>query len=428
MEWMIKPYARYFDFNGRSRRLELWAWTGFTVVVAGVLSCIAVYGFQTSPFYSPAYWLFYLLNLIPSLTAGVRRLHDTGRSGFWILICLLPLAGIVWLIVLYLLPSERGPNRFGDDPTRGAPRRSAAHPSADDRTIALEQLARLADLRDRGALSEVEFAREKVRLLGSSSDSSPPISGSDSGAPAAATSVVGRTPTSPVTSEALIVPPSRLRRGGADGAALPIIAVLVTVLIGAGGFWYVSSRAAGAAGAAALTTLSSAAAPDAAALVSQAGRPISSWSEFLASGDPHFARLATPVYRGRSKRPDFTGRQAAFSDYRTRLNDGFKEAPNFAGDHGFVMFGCGTECVTGYVINHRDANIIKIPFADEEHLSSYLSTQPDSRYLKAVWKEGDEHPICIGQAFIFLNERFFAYGPRLQQEPDEQSDCPEFVK
>ena len=170
MEWMIKPYVRYFEFNGRSRRLELWSWLGFITVIGSIISCIAVYGFGTSPFYSPAYWLFYAFNLIPSLSSGVRRLHDSGRSGWWIFITLLPIAGIIWLVVLYLLPSERGANRFGPDPLigRGSGSRVVSDPLGS--VSVLDQLSELAALRERGALTEVEFDRLKARLLADTPD------------------------------------------------------------------------------------------------------------------------------------------------------------------------------------------------------------------------------------------------------------------
>jgi uncharacterized membrane protein YhaH (DUF805 family) len=53
---------------------------------------------------------------LPSVAVGVRRLHDTGRSGWWLLIGLIPLVGAVVLIVFFCTDSERGPNRWGPSP------------------------------------------------------------------------------------------------------------------------------------------------------------------------------------------------------------------------------------------------------------------------------------------------------------------------
>lgn len=173
MEWMVKPYVRYFDFGGRSRRLEFWSWTGFVAVVAGLIGVIATAGYGASPFQSPAYWLFFVTNLIPGVSVGVRRLHDTGRSGFWILISLLPIIGLVWLAVLYLLPGDRGPNRFGPDPLVGRRRSSGVLAEPSGHASVLAQLSDLAGLRERGALTESEFDRLKARLLADAPSSTP---------------------------------------------------------------------------------------------------------------------------------------------------------------------------------------------------------------------------------------------------------------
>jgi uncharacterized membrane protein YhaH (DUF805 family) len=60
--------------------------------------------------------LFALAMLIPSISVGVRRLHDTDRSGWWLLLGLIPVIGAIVLIVFYLLDSQPGENRFGPNP------------------------------------------------------------------------------------------------------------------------------------------------------------------------------------------------------------------------------------------------------------------------------------------------------------------------
>lgn len=64
--------------------------------------------------------LYGLALLLPGLAVGVRRLHDTGRSGWWWLVALIPLAGVVWLIVLLALPGDEGSNQYGADPKAAA--------------------------------------------------------------------------------------------------------------------------------------------------------------------------------------------------------------------------------------------------------------------------------------------------------------------
>ncbi|SFO87987.1 Uncharacterized membrane protein YhaH, DUF805 family [Geodermatophilus dictyosporus] len=102
--------TRYADFTGRARRAEYWWFALFSVVVVTVAAIIdAILGF-------PVLQLIVSLGLVvPSLAVGVRRLHDTDRSGWWLLIGLVPFGGIV-LLVFYCLEGQRHPNRYGSDP------------------------------------------------------------------------------------------------------------------------------------------------------------------------------------------------------------------------------------------------------------------------------------------------------------------------
>lgn len=67
----------------------------------------------------PVYWVVLLLTLVPSISSSVTRLHDTGRSGWWMLIALIPLAGFIVLIVFWALEGQPQPNQYGP-PTTGA--------------------------------------------------------------------------------------------------------------------------------------------------------------------------------------------------------------------------------------------------------------------------------------------------------------------
>jgi uncharacterized membrane protein YhaH (DUF805 family) len=60
--------------------------------------------------------LFVLANILPALAVGVRRLHDTGRSGWWLLIALIPLVGVIVLIIFYVQDSQPGVNKYGPNP------------------------------------------------------------------------------------------------------------------------------------------------------------------------------------------------------------------------------------------------------------------------------------------------------------------------
>jgi uncharacterized membrane protein YhaH (DUF805 family) len=128
MEWMFLPYRRYFEFGGRSRRKEYWMFALFMILVALVISVLFgtgtaqrtdgmfAYSRELTPTGNIIQGIFSLASLIPGLAVAVRRLHDTGRSAWWLLLLLVPFVGWIVLIVFYCLEGDRGPNRFGSDP------------------------------------------------------------------------------------------------------------------------------------------------------------------------------------------------------------------------------------------------------------------------------------------------------------------------
>jgi uncharacterized membrane protein YhaH (DUF805 family) len=125
MEWMILPYKRYFDFAGRSQRKEYWMFVLFSLLVSllidgtmgGTYSFLL--GLRHTPASTPASLLgglFSVGSLIPALAVAVRRLHDTDRSGWWILIALIPVVGTLVYLYFLIKDGTPGPNRFGEDP------------------------------------------------------------------------------------------------------------------------------------------------------------------------------------------------------------------------------------------------------------------------------------------------------------------------
>lgn len=167
MEWMILPLRRYAQFSGRSTRREFWMWVVFVILASIVLSILdkllglggsAGAGSQTVT--APGFTgyragagvhggiltdIFTLAILVPNIAVSVRRLHDTDRSGWWILLPLVPylvgaflvgfaitgvhgaaaiggallvlgFVGAIVLLVWYCLRGTPGPNRFGADP------------------------------------------------------------------------------------------------------------------------------------------------------------------------------------------------------------------------------------------------------------------------------------------------------------------------
>ena len=117
-EAISSGFRNYVGFSGRASRSEFWYWILFTVLVS-IVTSIVDFGALSSnvmPFSS----IWSLVTFLPSLAMGIRRLHDTDRSGWWWLLSLIPLIGIIVLIVFWCSEGTRGPNRFGPDPL-GAP-------------------------------------------------------------------------------------------------------------------------------------------------------------------------------------------------------------------------------------------------------------------------------------------------------------------
>lgn len=129
MNWYLQVLKKYADFSGRARRKEYWMFVLFNlifIIAAGVLDNIlgttfkmdAGYGATAMP-YGWLYMLYALFVLIPGLAVSVRRLHDVGKSGWMILVALIPLIGAIWLLVLYVTAGDQGDNKYGPDPKAG---------------------------------------------------------------------------------------------------------------------------------------------------------------------------------------------------------------------------------------------------------------------------------------------------------------------
>jgi uncharacterized membrane protein YhaH (DUF805 family) len=105
--------SQYVGFSGRASRSEYWIWWGFLVVVYFAVGATALLIGSTGYVVLTLVGLAFLL---PNLAVTVRRLHDTGRSGFWLLIVLVPLIGVIILLIFLLLDSQSQPNKWGPPP------------------------------------------------------------------------------------------------------------------------------------------------------------------------------------------------------------------------------------------------------------------------------------------------------------------------
>ncbi|MFD9302779.1 DUF805 domain-containing protein [Streptomyces sp. NPDC060048] len=112
MHYYTDVLKKYADFSGRARRQEYWMFFLFNLGALIVVAIIdAVIG--TSPW---LYLLYALATFLPNLGVTVRRLHDSGKSGWWILIGIVPLIGGIWLLVLLATEGQPNPNQFGPSP------------------------------------------------------------------------------------------------------------------------------------------------------------------------------------------------------------------------------------------------------------------------------------------------------------------------
>jgi uncharacterized membrane protein YhaH (DUF805 family) len=111
-------FRNYVNFSGRAIRSEFWYWVLFAVLasIAAGLIDIALFGLEGS---SAIESLVGLALFLPGLAVSVRRLHDLDRSGWWVLLGLIPLVGVIILIIWNCQRGTIGPNRFGPDPLGG---------------------------------------------------------------------------------------------------------------------------------------------------------------------------------------------------------------------------------------------------------------------------------------------------------------------
>jgi uncharacterized membrane protein YhaH (DUF805 family) len=121
MNWFLTALKSYAVFSGRSRRSEYWYFALFYLIFYAVAAIVdAMAGtFDRATGIGIFTGILTLAFLIPSLSVSVRRLHDTGRTGWWLLIAFIPVVGAIVLLVFLAQNSAAGANRFGANPKAG---------------------------------------------------------------------------------------------------------------------------------------------------------------------------------------------------------------------------------------------------------------------------------------------------------------------
>ena len=147
MEWYLKVVRdNYANFDGRASRKEFWMFYLFNIIFSVVAIALdnilgtdfkmgGGYGYEASMGYGWIYTLYTLAVLVPAIAVSARRLHDVGKSGWMMLIALIPCIGIFWL--LYLLVQDSSPldNEYGPSPKPKPVSNEAAHTEPENNDV-----------------------------------------------------------------------------------------------------------------------------------------------------------------------------------------------------------------------------------------------------------------------------------------------------
>ncbi len=116
MNWYVAVLKKYTEFSGRAHRQEYWMFVLFNIIISLAIAFVE----QIAGIPGIVSVLYTLGVLLPSIAVGIRRLHDTGRSGWWLLIALVPILGAIVLLVFFVQDSRPGSNQFGPNPKTAA--------------------------------------------------------------------------------------------------------------------------------------------------------------------------------------------------------------------------------------------------------------------------------------------------------------------
>ena len=108
---------KYATFSGRATRSEFWYFFLFYAICNTIAPIMDIFLFDT--IYGMFFWIVYIVTLLPYLAVWVRRLHDIGKSGWAILITIIPFIGGLWFLILMVKNSQEGANQYGPNPKDG---------------------------------------------------------------------------------------------------------------------------------------------------------------------------------------------------------------------------------------------------------------------------------------------------------------------
>lgn len=115
MGWYMSVLKQYANFSGRARRKEYWMFSLFSWIAAVVVAVVGLAAMQ-SALSTLLVLVYFVATVVPTIAVAVRRMHDTGRSGFWLFFSFVPVVGGITVLVFTVLAGQPGANRFGPDP------------------------------------------------------------------------------------------------------------------------------------------------------------------------------------------------------------------------------------------------------------------------------------------------------------------------
>ncbi|MFV0506372.1 MAG: DUF805 domain-containing protein [Bacteroidales bacterium] len=114
MNYYIKVLKNYVNFTGRARRKEFWMFVLFSFIISIIIYIIEqLIGSASGPESGPIYGIYNLAVFLPSLAVAIRRMHDVGKSGWFILIP-------IYNLILCCTEGNEGSNKYGEDPKGGS--------------------------------------------------------------------------------------------------------------------------------------------------------------------------------------------------------------------------------------------------------------------------------------------------------------------
>lgn len=121
MQDFLNVFRKTFVFSGRSRRKEYWMFVLGITIISVILTAIeTMASLELAPDRGLLTTIFSIIILIPSISVSVRRLHDIGRTGWWLLLSFIPILGWIALFIFTLLDSQSGSNKYGPNPKQAS--------------------------------------------------------------------------------------------------------------------------------------------------------------------------------------------------------------------------------------------------------------------------------------------------------------------